>query len=263
MAAPDALCADGWRARYACTPEIEIPAVDGRPGRAALLGQAGFTVELLRLDAAGGTVQRLCDLDGVGPQLALGGGRLWVSGPSREEAGEDPVSLLRCLDLDGRQVSVTQLPGQIDAVAAGDTTVWVAGFRPSRQAGVLTALGREGTVVGEVSFARIDLGRWARATPPRAPRLPLPERARAVRDAVERALTEPRQVVSRFGDRWEEPPVSEAFRLERVELQGASDDPVIAVLFRWNGENDLFGLSYPICDDEDDLDDAPDGYISV
>jgi hypothetical protein len=62
--APEALCADGGRAWYVCTPEIEMPAVDGRPGRAVRPGLAGFTAELLRLDAVTGAAERLCDLEG-------------------------------------------------------------------------------------------------------------------------------------------------------------------------------------------------------
>ena len=97
--------------------------------------------------------------------------------------------------------------------------------------------------------------------PPPPPALPLPQRARAVRDAVERALSEPRQAYGRFGDRWEAPPVSEEFQLEHVELLGTADAPRIGVVFRWAGEDGLFGLSYPV--PADGGDGAPDAYISV
>jgi hypothetical protein len=258
---PDALCASGSQASYVSTAEAELPAADGRR-RAARLGPAGFKVEVLRLDAVTGSVERLCVLDGAGPEAALAAGRLWISGPRREGALEDPMSLLRCLDLDGHEVAAVELPGQIDAIAADDDAVWVSGFRPSRQAQVVTALNRAGTVIGEVGFAQLDLGPWAPPAPPQAPKLPMAERARAVRDVVEQSLTEPGQARGRFGDHWEEPAVSEAFHLERVELRGTGDTPRIAVLFRWSGENDLFGLSYPISQ-SDVHDDAPDAYISV
>jgi hypothetical protein len=53
-------------------------------------------------------------------------------------------------------------------------------------------------------------------------------------------------VSGRFGDTWEEPPVSEQFRLERVELRGTGRDPEIAVLFHWAGDDHLLGMKYPI-----------------
>ena len=67
---------------------------------------------------------------------------------------------------------------------------------------------------------------------------------------------------NRFGDRWEAPAVSPEFQLERVELHGSADRYEIAVLFRWAGQTDLFGMRFGIPpDDGDSL--APDAYISV
>ena len=54
------------------------------------------------------------------------------------------------------------------------------------------------------------------------------------------------QASGRFGDTWAEPPVSDEFRLERVELRGVDQEPEIAVLFRWAGEDHLFGMKYRI-----------------
>jgi hypothetical protein len=163
---------------------------------------------------------------------------------------------------------VLEQPGQLDVLAAGDGVVWVSGFRRSRQADVTTALRPDGSALGEVSFADVDLRPWAPPPPsPRPPMLPRPERARRVREALERALSSPQQVTGRFGDTWEAPPVDKKLRLERVELRGSEDDPQVAVLFRWAGEDDLFGMSHHVFgeteEDDEDSADAPDAYISV
>jgi hypothetical protein len=166
------------------------------------------------------------------------------------------------VNIDGRDMSTVELPGQIDAIAASDTLVWVAGFRPARQECVVTVLDAGGPVAGEVSFREVDLTPWA--PPPPAPfrMLPLPERAQAIRDAVAACLSEPVQAGNRFGDRWEQPPVSPEFQLERVELRGSADSYEIAVLFRWTGQDDLFGMCFDISPDDEDYA-APDAFISV
>ena len=97
-------------------------------------------MDLLRLDAATGTAERLGGLTGLASAAALSGDRLWISGDQREGPGEDPVTSLRCLDLDGRDLGTVELPGQIDAVGASDTLVWVAGFRCSRQEHIVSVL---------------------------------------------------------------------------------------------------------------------------
>jgi hypothetical protein len=212
------------------------------------------------MDAATGTAERLAGLTGLAA-AALSGDRLWISGEQWEGPDEDPVTSLRCLDLDGRDLGAVELPGQIDAIGAGDTLVWVAGFRRSRQAHLVTVLDPAGAVTGEVNFQAVDLTPWA---PPEAEpvRLPLAERAPAIRDAVAASLSQPHQAVSRFGDRWEVPPVSPEFQLERVELSGGGDDYEIAVLFRWAGETSLFGMRFGLSAEDGDFD-APDAYISV
>jgi hypothetical protein len=52
------------------------------------------------------------------------------------------------------------------------------------------------------------------------------------------------------------------FQLERVDLRGGGDSYEIAVLFRWAGQTDLFGMRFDIPPDDDDFG-APDAYISV
>jgi hypothetical protein len=52
-------------------------------------------------------------------------------------------------------------------------------------------------------------------------------------------------------------------QLERVELRGQYDAPTVAVLFLWEGEDELFGLSYDISKPTDWSVAAADRYISV
>lgn len=259
---PYALFARGTQAWYVCAPELACRDEGGRQGRAVRLGPGGPTVDVLRLDAASGTAEQLGGLAGLASAAALTGDQLWISGARGEGPTEDPVTSLCCVNIDGRDMSTVELPGQIDAIAASDTLVWVAGFRPTRQEHVVTVLDAGGTVAGEVSFREVDLTPWA--PPPPAPlrMLPLPERAQAIRDAVAACLSEPVQAGNRFGDRWEQPPVSPEFQLERVELRGSGDSYEIAVLFRWAGQDDLFGMCFDISPDDEDYA-TPDAYISV
>ncbi len=262
VGAPQALFARGTQAWYVCAPEVAYQDDGGRQGRAGLLGPGWPTMDLLRLDAATGTAERLGGLPGLASAAALTEDRLWVSGEQQEGPAEDPATSLRCLDLDGRDITGIELPGQIDAIGASDSLVWVAGFRRSRQENLVTVLDAGGAVAGEVSFRAVDVSPWAPPVPDPPPRLPLAERAEAIRDTVAKCLSEPGQAGNRFGDRWEAPAVSPEFQLERVELHGSADRYEIAVLFRWAGQTDLFGMRFGIPpDDGDSL--APDAYISV
>jgi len=261
VGAPHALLARGSQAWYVCTPEVVYQDEGGRQSRAALLGPGWPTTDLLRLDAAAGTAERLRGLPGLASAAALIEDRLWVSGEQQEGPAEDPVTSLHCLDLDGRDVTAIELPGQIDAIGDSHSLLWVAGFRRSRQEHVVTVLDAGAAVTGEVSFQAVDVTPWVPPAP--APvRLPLPERAQAIRDAVAASLSQPAQAVSRFGDRWKAPAVSPEFQLERVELRGGEDSYEIAVLFRWAGQTDLFGMRFDVPPDDDDFG-APDAYISV
>ena len=261
VGAPHALFARGTQAWYVCTPEVVRQDEGGRQSRAVVLGPGWPTTDLLRLDAATGTAERLRGLPGLASAAALIEDRLWVSGEQQEGPAEDPVTSLHCLDLDGRDIAAVELPGQIDAIGASHSLLWVAGFRRSRQEHVVTVLDAGAAVTGEVSFRAVDITPWV--PPAAAPvRLPLPERAQAIRDAVAASLSRPVQAVSRFGDRWEAPAVSPEFRLEGVELRGRGDSYEIAVLFRWASQADLFGMRFDIPPDDDDSG-APDAYIPV
>jgi len=247
LGGPKALLAQGTRAWYVATPEAEHVDEHGRRGRATVMRLDNLGDDLLRFDAGSGGQHRL-GRRRISPEIALDEDRLWVSSELRDDDsdGEDPTSSLECLDLDGRGQFHIERPGQIEALAAGDGMVWVAGFRRSQQAHVTTALSGDGLVLGQVSFSSVDLRPWTPPPAPRGPRLSRMARARAIREAAEADLGQPQQAFGRFGDTWEEPPVSEEFRLERVELRGTAREPEIAVLFRWAGQDELFGLRYEV-----------------
>jgi hypothetical protein len=61
---PRALFARGTQGWYLCAPERECQDEGGRQSRAVQLGPGGFTVDVLRLDAATGTAERLRSLPG-------------------------------------------------------------------------------------------------------------------------------------------------------------------------------------------------------
>jgi hypothetical protein len=241
--APCALFARGAHAWYVCAPGLEV--------------------DVLRLDAASRTAERLGGLTGLGLAAALGGDRLWICGDQREGLAEDPLTSLYRLGLDGRDMGTVELPGQIDALGASDSLVWAAGFRRSRQESIVTVLDAAGAVAGDVSFGAVDLTPWAPPVAAPRPRLPLAQRAQAIRDVVAASLSQPGQAGNRFGDRWEVPPVSPEFQLERVDLHGSGDSYQVAVLFRWAGETGLFGVRCDISPDDEDDFGAPDAYITV
>lgn len=222
------------------------------------------SANVLRLDAATGTAERLRRLPGLGSAGVLTGNRLWLAGERwEEEQADEPVTSLHCLDLDGRDIRTVELPGQADAIAASDSLLWVAGFRRSRQESVGTVLDAGGAIAGEVGFGAVDVTSWAPPPPAPPPRRPPAERAQVIRDAVAAGLSHPVQAANRFGDTWEEPPVSPEFQLDRVDLRGSGDSYEIAVLFRWAGQDDLFGMRFDISPDDGADYAAPDGYICV
>jgi hypothetical protein len=198
----------------------------------------------------------------------LGDDGLWVAGEREEpdtDAEEvceaDPISTVRLHDLAGNLLRSVSLPGQIQALVADGTRLWVSGFRRTSQHNVVSVLSRDGTLIGEVGFGDVDITPWI--TPP-APReqLSLQEFATRARDAVEASLTSPREAIGRFGDSWQEPPVDPAFRLERVELSPGEDGPQIAVLFRWDGQDALFGQT-SIVRQDDVWPDTPEAFAGL
>jgi len=253
----DALVARGTVAWHCSTRQVEI---DGR--RAFAFGPSGPTIELFRLDADTGESVSIGEFPGAVPRVTLGPDRLWVSGPRSEGMEDDqPTSSLLYFDLDGEGRGHLDLSGQIDSLAASESILWVSGFQRTLQAVVLTAFMGDGTPLGEVSFEHLDFEPWMPPQLESPPHLPLDEFAEQAREIVEQSLREPGQSVDRLGNRWVSPPISEEFSLERVEVRGTKELPELAVLFRWAGHDDLFGISFPVTDEHQSA--APDGYISV
>jgi hypothetical protein len=258
LASPGALVARGDLAWYACTREIEIPGADGSTERAALWS-GGPAIDLLRLDAATGEQATLGQLGG--DIAVLSGDGLWVGGPVADPLDDpgadpgdaleqDPVTSLRHYDLAGALLGSLSLPGQIDELASCGGQLWASGFRRSRQADVLSVLDADGTLAGEADLTGLDVTPWY--TPPEpAVRYPPGEFAELARGAVETALTEPGQSVSRFGDTGLEPPVDAAFSLAGTGVRSSPDGYEITVTFRWEGEDDLLGFACPVEQDDD------------
>jgi len=83
-----------------------------------------------------------------------------------------------------------------------------------------------------------------------------------VRDCVERCLADPVEKWYPATDTYEwVAPIADEFHVELVELRGTRESPEIAVLFRWDGEEDLFGIVYPVR--EQGTDGSPDAYVSI
>jgi hypothetical protein len=85
-----------------------------------------------------------------------------------------------------------------------------------------------------------------------------------VREAVEKGLAAPQRTwhVATNTFIWE-PPITDEFHLDRVELRGSSASPFIAVFFRWDGEDELFAISYPLVHPGNREDEPSDAYISA
>jgi hypothetical protein len=175
------------------------------------------------------------------------------------EDSDNPESRLIHVDLDGTLVASTSVVGQLQAVSVDEEIVWTSGFRRSLQAGVLTAWALDMSLLGETTLSEVDVSPWYVPEPDPSPLLPMPERAENVRAWLDRSLREPSQVHGRFGDTWEEPAISEEFRLEGVEVRTDRGSTDIAILFRWEGEDDLFGMRFPL----NETDATGDDYIGV
>jgi hypothetical protein len=262
LASPYALLARGDCAWYICGREMAGYLADGRQERGIILVDGRFVTDLLRLDAATGEMTRLGQLDGH--TALLDGDGFWVCGrpddpmfPAGDGDGDDddaceldPVTALHYYDLAGRLLRSISVAGQADQLAVHGGQLWVNGFRRSRQADVLSLLNQDGTLAGEADLTGVDVTPWY--TPPEPdPQYPPREFAELARAVTEASLTEPHEVSGRFGDRWQEPPVSPAFSLDRVELRSSPDGYEITVTFRWAGEDGLLGFASLVGHEDD------------
>ena len=261
LGSPDSLVARGTVAWYLAAHEVELPPENGRQSRAAVLSSAGPSTDLLRFDAADGSTDLLAAVPTWLPEAALGSDGLWLTADSvaEIESDDNPESRLIHLDIDGAEISTVSCVGQLQAVAVDEDIVWTSGFRRSLQADVLTARRHDMTLLGETTLPEIDLSPWYLPDPEDEPIPPMPERAERLRAWLDESLRTPSQVHGRFGDTWEEPPISEEFHLEQVEVRSIDGTTTIAILFRWNGEDEVFGMVIPL----NESDATTDDYIGV
>ncbi len=258
LGSPEALFARGDRAWYLGAREVELHAADGT-GQRAFVWSGGPCLDLLRLDGATGEAIRLCQPDGSCAVLDADG--IWVSGRATEPMDQpgadldiapetDPVASIQHYDLAGTLLASISVAGQADEMIVYGGQLWVGGFRRSRQAHVLSVLSRDGTLAGEADLSGVDIMPWY--TPPEPdPQYPPREFAELARAVTEASLTEPHEVSGRFGDRWQEPPVSPAFSLDRVGLRSSPDGYEITVTFRWAGEDGLLGFASLVGHEDD------------
>jgi hypothetical protein len=80
------------------------------------------------------------------------------------------------------------------------------------------------------------------------------EFATETREELERMLTTPVQGwVVATGQQYEAPPIYQAFHLEAVKIDSSEEYPRLIVKFRWDGESDVFAVSYRVDPDDDDF----------
>jgi hypothetical protein len=186
-------------------------------------------------------------------QIVCDGDTVWIAGATDglARAGSDlagapdPTSHIHRYGLDGRELGEVTVAGQVGALAVSGGELWVSGFRRSCQADVLSVLAADGELLGEADLRAIDIAPWWTSPTP-APRLPVGVFAARTRDALETSLRTPRDVYGRFGDRWQTPPVSDRFSVEKVALDASRVPPQITITFRWAGESALFAVGCPV-----------------
>jgi hypothetical protein len=88
---------------------------------------------------------------------------------------------------------------------------------------------------------------------PRASDPPLAELARQTRDQVDLDLGTPWTMNHSDGRVQQVPPIDGRFKLDRVLLRTDTVPPEIHILFRWAGEQVLFGVREAVVQDDDDL----------
>ena len=99
-------------------------------------------------------------------------------------------------------------------------------------------------MLGQCYRLRIDADLPRDALPPPA------EFARQVRDLVDRGLRTPGLMISDSGATWRVPPIDSRFQLGRVLLRTHTVPPQIHILFRWDGEQTLYGVRVSVEQDD-------------
>ncbi len=222
----------------------------------------GSPTDLLHLDVESGSSTNLTTI--YSPSygtLEIDDGFVLGTEDFDETVDEDPLCHLNLVHRNGVVERRFDVVGNVDSIATDGLSMWIAGFRVSRQLVGVSRYTLDGELLGEVDFSSIDLDRWLPVPDP-IEWPPLEEWAASVRGAVERGLTEPGVSTSRYGVRSEVPPISEEFDLVRVDLRFDEQGPVIDVIFRWNGEDQDLGWSNSI-EQKELVADAPDAYVTV
>lgn len=256
LAAPGLLLARGDSAWYLSTAEAQTIGPSGRRERAMVIGRGGFEDAIMQMSARTGAATMWPHQRALHPVGAIDDSGLWLAGPQQDDLEDDPlseanlrrdpVSTLHRYDFDGRLQQTLNVPGQLDALTLLNGEVWVAGFQRSRQDFVVRVLTNDGAIHGEVDLSSIDVSPWLPTRKPPAAPVPMDEFVARARDALTSYLTTQQQWSDRFGDTWDEPPISRDFRLLRVE----ATDRALAVIFHWGDADTTYGWRYEI-DDED------------
>jgi hypothetical protein len=90
------------------------------------------------------------------------------------------------------------------------------------------------------------------------------ERAQSIRRSLEQSLGWPRDAYNPLsGERWEEPPVADEFQLQSVRVGGSEEKPIVEVVFKWDGEDGVFGMRWPIGPCDPVVEEPHDRFISV
>lgn len=257
LGAPECLWPQGRKCWYLSGREV---AHDGERASVMIAGH-GFPYDLLALDADSGQLDEVSTI--YSPSGLLEDPRgFWMSSEYLNESlDEDGPVAVSLVSRSGEIETQFDRPGQVDCLARDGTSLWISGFRVSRQQTVVTKVDLAGQTLGEASFGAIDVGR---CLPEPEPIVwpPLEEWADGVRLAVERCLTEPNVSTNRYGEQSLVPPISERFHLGHVTLRIEDESAFLDVVFSWDGFDALFGRSYCL-EQDDEIAHASDAYISV
>ena len=115
----------GHRLWTATTDRIESPAAVGL-GKVWVASRTG----LYRLDAATGPVEAKVPVIGLGAELAIGGGFLWVVSLRSGKSGES-YELFKVDPGTARVVKHAKLAGPVGAISFGSDALWMGRARPT------------------------------------------------------------------------------------------------------------------------------------
>lgn len=62
---------------------------------------------------------------------------------------------------------------------------------------------------------------------------------------------------------WDGPRIADAFNLVAINVSGTKESPQVDVLFKWDGEREIFGMRFPVRRDDPAIIGEEDGHISA